>query len=130
VGTDTAKDTLLAHGIKVPVPPGGPGALHFSSALDVAFYQQLTAESPERVMHGGRTAMVWRKADRDAPNEALDLMVYQLGCAVAMVTHYYADIRAMAEARTTPKPAVEQPLPPIAKPSGSWLPKRSGGWMR
>lgn len=130
VGTDTAKDTLLAHGIKVPVPPGGPGAIHFSSALDVAFYQQLTAESPERVMHGGRTAMVWRKPDRDAPNEALDLMVYNLGCAVAMVTHYYADIRALAEARTTPKESTEKVLPPIAKPSGTWLPKRSGGWMR
>lgn len=130
IGTDTAKDMILSHGVRVPVPPGGPGAVHFSSSLDVAFYQQLTAESPERVMHGGRTAMVWRKPDRDAANEALDLFVYNLGCAVAMVTHFHADIGAMARLRTAPTGASE--AVPVAAPKRStWLPThRGGGWLR
>ena len=120
---------IVSHGVRVPVPPGGPGAVHFSSSLDVAFYQQLTAESPERVMHGGRTAMVWRKSDRDAANEALDLFVYNLGCAVAMVTHFHADIGAMAKMRTAPKEIVEVVAAPPKR--STWLPpNRGGGWMR
>ncbi len=129
VGTDTAKDAILSHGLRVAVPPGGPGALHVADTLDPAFYAQLTAESPTRVQHGGRTAIVWRKLDASAANEGLDLLVYNLGTAVAMTTHFHTDFAALARQRTTPAPAALAPAP-APKPQGTWLPPRRGGWLR
>jgi phage terminase large subunit GpA-like protein len=129
VGTDTAKDILLGHGVRVPVPPGGPGALHFAASLDPAFYEQVTAESPQRVQHGGRTAMVWRKRDASAANEGLDLLVYNLGGIVAMQTYFGLDVPAAAARRQAPPPA--QPTAPASAPkppSHSWLPRRRG-WL-
>jgi phage terminase large subunit GpA-like protein len=108
VGTDTVKDALLGHGVLVPVPPGGPGAVHFRDTLDQAFYGQLTAESPELVRHGGRFARVWRKADRGAANEALDLMVYGYACAVALTQHFGVKLERPALG-APPAPAVEPP---------------------
>lgn len=126
VGVDTAKDQLLSHGLRVPVPPGGPGAVRFADTLDPAFYQQLTAESPQRVQLGGRTAVVWRKMDASAANEALDLLVYNLGVAVAMTTHFHTDFGRLATQRTAP--ASPTPAPVVATtPSRGWLPRR-GGW--
>lgn len=128
MGTDTAKDALLSHGLRVPVPPGGPGAVRFADTLDQAFYTQLTAETPTRVQHGGRTAMVWRKLDASASNETLDLLVYNLGVAVAMTTHFHVDYGKLATQRTAPKETA--PAAPVApkKTSGTWLPRRLGGW--
>lgn len=129
VGTDTAKDAILSHGLRVPVPPGGPGAVRFSDTLDPAFYTQLTTETPTRVQHGGRTAMVWRKLDASAANEALDLMVYNLGVAVAMTTHFQVDYGKLATQRTAP--AVAPVAAPVApkKASSTWLPRRGKGWL-
>ena len=129
VGTDTAKDAILSHGLRVPVPPGGPGAVRFSDTLDPAFYTQLTTETPTRVQHGGRTAMVWRKLDASAANEALDLMVYNLGVSVAMTTHFQVDYGKLATQRTAP--AVAPVAAPVApkKASSTWLPRKRGGWL-
>ena len=128
VGTDTAKDALLSHGLRVPVPPGGPGAVRFSDALDPAFYQQLTAETPTRVQHGGRTAIVWRKLDASAANEALDLLVYNLAVAIAMTTHFHTDFAALAARRTAPPVPVSAPAPRPVQSTTTWLPPRRG-WL-
>ena len=129
IGTDTAKDAILSHGLRVPVPPGGPGAVRFADTLDPAFYTQLTTESPTRVQLGGRTAVVWRKLDASAANEALDLLVYNLGVAVAMTTHYGMDFGKLATQRTLPKLETPAPKPVPTKKPSAWLPKQ-GGWLR
>lgn len=133
VGTDTAKDLLLGHGLRVPVPPGGPGAVHFADTLDPVFYQQLTAETPTKVHTGGRSAVVWRKLDASAANEALDLLVYNAGVAVALVTHFGADVAARAARRSV---ALSEPTaPPTPAPTprasggSSWVARRRGGWL-
>lgn len=128
VGTDTAKDALLSHGLRVPVPPGGPGAVHFADTLDPAFFAQLTAESPTRVQLGGRTAVVWRKLDASAANEALDLLVYNLGAVVAMTTHFHEDLARRSAARRAPAP-VATPAVTQSKPASTWLRGRRGGWL-
>jgi phage terminase large subunit GpA-like protein len=124
VGTDTAKDTLLVHGIGVPVPPGGPRALHFADTLDPAFYEQLTSEAPVLVKVGGRVASVWRKRKPDLANEALDLLVYVLAASVAYETVYGG---------TFERP--EQGAAPEAEPEdrvgSGWFGASSGsGWRR
>lgn len=128
VGTDTAKDLLLNHGVRVPVPPGGPGALHFASSLDPAWYEQFTSESSVLVRHGGRMAHVWRKRDPNAANETLDMTVYGLGCAVAMQTVFLVDVAALAAKRQ--EATVEAPPAPKPAPTNSWLGGRRGGWLR
>lgn len=128
IGTDTAKDLLLSHGLRVAVPPGGPGAVHFADTIDPVFYEQLTAESPTRVQLGGRTAVVWRKRDASAANEALDLLVYNIGTAVALSTHCGVDWGAIATQRTA-APAQRAPASAAPKPAGVWLPRRRGGWL-
>lgn len=130
IGTDTAKDALLSHGLRVPVPPGGPGAVHFADTLDPAFYTQLTAETPTRVQLGGRTAIVWRKLDASAANEALDMLVYTLGAAVAMTTHYHVDFAALAAKRQAPPLPPVTPTTPPPRPASSWLGSRPKGWIR
>lgn len=128
IGTDTAKDALLSHGLRVPVPPGGPGAVRFADSLDPAFYTQMTAESPTRVQLGGRTAVVWRKLDASAANEGLDLLVYNLGVAVAMTTHFHTEFGALAVKRTAAPAPTPQPVPTPAPSRTSWLPRRRG-WL-
>ena len=126
VGTDTAKDMLLGHGVRVAVPPGGPGALHFASTLDPAFYEQLTAESAESVRHGGRMATVWRKRDARAANEALDGLVYGLAAASAMVTYFGLDIAKAASTRAAAADPETPPPTPTPRPAGNWIPRRKG----
>lgn len=130
IGTDTAKDALLSHGLRVPVPPGGPGAVHFSDTLDPAFYTQLTAETPTRVQVGGRTAIVWRKLDASAANETLDMFCMNLGAAVAMTTHYHVDFAALAAKRQAPALPSVPPATPPPRPASSWLGSRPKGWLR
>lgn len=132
VGTDTCKDLLLTHGARVPVPPGGPGALHFASTLDAAFYEQFTAESPVPVRYGGRIAMLWRKRDKLAANEGLDLMVYNLACLTACLTFFGLDVAAAVRRRHAPK-AIAAPATPVPIPRPSrqaWVGARRGGrWV-
>jgi phage terminase large subunit GpA-like protein len=130
VGTDTCKDALLGHGVRVPVPPGGPGAVHFVQGLDTAFYEQITAESPELVRFGGRMARVWRKLDKNSANEALDLMVYNYAMAVALNAHFGESLtpHAAASAVETPAPA---PSRLTTKATSTWLggTRRGGKWL-
>lgn len=132
VGTDTCKDLLLTHGARVPVPPGGPGALHFASSLDPAFYEQFTSESATPVRYGGRIAQLWRKRDPLAANEALDLMVYQLACLVGCMTFFGLDVAAAVRRRHAPKvvaPATSPvAIPRPAKKAWSSTGKR-GRWL-
>jgi phage terminase large subunit GpA-like protein len=124
VGTDTVKDALLNHGVRVPVPPGGPGALHFADDLPDEFYAQVTSEGPELVRHGGRMARVWRKIDKNAANEALDLLVYNYAAAVAITTHYGVSMDPYVA------PAMPEVAPTPAPTGSQWLPPRRGGWLR
>ncbi len=110
VGTDTAKDVILGHALRVPIPPGGPGALHLNKSLDPVFYHQVTSESPMPVSWGGRTAMVWRKRDDKAANEGLDLIVYNLALITAAVTRFGLRLDDPPEA--APANATDDPPPP------------------
>lgn len=85
VGTDTAKD-WLHNRWKIPT---GPGGVHFSHDLPADFYAQLVAERKlVRYVKGHkRTEWVKAKADR---NEALDLSVYNLGCAYYLGLHRFS----------------------------------------
>jgi phage terminase large subunit GpA-like protein len=82
VGTDTAKDYLASrwkYG-------AGPGAVHFSNDLKEDYYKQLTAEYRVSGYKRGRRVSWWEKKQSD-PNEALDLMVYNLSAAYFLGLH-------------------------------------------
>lgn len=85
IGTDTAKD-WLHHRWKIP---SGPGGVHFSTDLPEDYYKQLVAERKiiRWVKGYKRTEWVKAKADR---NEALDLSVYNLGCAHYLGLHRFS----------------------------------------
>jgi phage terminase large subunit GpA-like protein len=83
IGSDGAKDAIALRLLN-PVPPGGPGAIHFADTLDEAFYDQLTAEELRVVVVKGRQQRVWRPVSKDRTNEALDLLVYSLGALYSL----------------------------------------------
>lgn len=140
IGSDTAKDAIALRLLN-PVPPGGPGAFHFSDALDESFYDQLTAEELRVVVVKGRQQRVWRPISKDRTNEALDLTVYALGALYSLGQRFLDKIGEMADSRI-PVPAsvnaadvsanVNTPAPvpteTIATQRRRPKPRRSG-WM-
>ncbi len=75
IGTDTAKDHLH-HRYKLT---SGAGAMHFNTALPLAWFEQLLAESPLlKRKPGGGYRRVWDKRDQGARNEGLDMAVGNL----------------------------------------------------
>jgi phage terminase large subunit GpA-like protein len=75
IGTDTAKDMLFDSMKHVPVP--GPGYIHFPQSLGDEFYKQLTGEKSVIKFRQGVKYRRWTKIRER--NEALDLVVYNLG---------------------------------------------------
>lgn len=86
VGTDTAKDLIYG---RLQVTQYGPGYLHFSSALPVEFYEQLTAEV--RVLQKTAGGEQYRWVKRQQRNEVLDCTVYALFAAHTLDLHRYTD---------------------------------------
>ena len=123
VGTDTAKDLIYGR-LKITEP--GPGAIHFSEDLPVAFYEQLTAEARVPVKTSSGEAYRWQKPP-SARNEVLDCTVYALFASHMLDIHRYSARRweLLAEkiqadspepvrfepARTTPNPPPTRPPP-------------------
>lgn len=86
VGTDTAKDWIYNR----YALNEGPGALHFSSDLPTDFYQQAVAERKIARYVKGHKRIEWVKGKADR-NEALDLLVYNLGMAHYLGLHRYKE---------------------------------------
>lgn len=131
VGVDTAKDAIELR-LKTPVPPGGPGAIHFAETLPSEFYDQLTAEEKKLDIVKGRPVKLW-KLIPDRRNEGLDLTVYALAAMYAMGAPWLAGLAEMAAKRVT------KPVEPLPDPQGVQTPKeflqqqRGGfvqGWRR
>lgn len=84
IGTDVAKDHLLNRW-KLH---HGPGAMHFNAALTQSWFEQIVNEAPRfKRIPGGGFRRVWDKVDQGAPNEALDLSVYNLALAHNLGLH-------------------------------------------
>ena len=86
VGTDTAKDWIYNR----YALNDGPGALHFSNDLPTDFYQQAVAERKIARYVKGHKRIEWVKGKADR-NEALDLLVYNLGMAHYLGLHRYKE---------------------------------------
>jgi phage terminase large subunit GpA-like protein len=86
VGTDTAKDWLHSRWKLA----SGPGSIHFSVDLPLAFYEQICSERRliTYVKGHARTQWVKNKGDR---NEALDLSVYNLAAAQRLGLHKWRE---------------------------------------
>lgn len=110
IGVDTAKDTLALR-LRQPVPPGGPGAIHFAETLDAAFYEQLTSEELVPKIVNGRPTRVWQLPEGKR-NEGLDLAILCL----AALHHRGAKYVAGLKARTlpgVPEVPAEAPAPVV-----------------
>jgi len=79
VGVDMAKDELHAR-IKLVFP--GPKYLHFPMAYELEWFQQLLAEKPYYELRKGKVVKVWKKANKQDRNEALDIRVYSLAAFI------------------------------------------------
>lgn len=86
VGTDTAKDWIYNR----YALNDGPGSLHFSNDLPTDFYQQAVAERKIARYVKGHKRIEWVKGKADR-NEALDLLVYNLGMAHYLGLHRYKE---------------------------------------
>lgn len=87
IGTDTAKDHLHNR-YKLT---SGWGAMHFATALQLAWYEQLLAERPTlKRKPGGGYRRVWDKASHGDRNEALDMAVYNLALAHHLGLHKWS----------------------------------------
>lgn len=84
IGTDVAKDHLYNR-YKLT---SGWGAMHFSTALLLEWFEQLLAESPRlRRKPGGGYRRMWDKNNPSDRNEALDLAVGNLALAHYLSLH-------------------------------------------
>ena len=87
IGTDTAKDHLHNRYKLL----AGWGAMRFSTALTLDWYEQLLAESRRlRRKPGGGYRVVWDKNEPSARNEALDLAVGNLALAHYLGLHKWS----------------------------------------
>lgn len=122
VGTDTAKD--LIHGrLKVTQP--GPGYIHFSKELPLAFFAGLTVE--QRVLQKSATGAVYRWINPGhGRNEPLDCTVYAVFAAHALDLHRYTNsMWAKLEAAVQPPTADLFAAPPPAEPPADAQPLAS-----
>lgn len=128
VGTDTAKDLLVARLNGDANHDAGSRLVRFSGDLTEDFYQQLTAETfdPERNK--------WVKL-RNRRNEGLDTWVYATAAAYhpevrvhAMHARDWARLESMLEPPTiTPAPLGTEPTPAPPPPPKPKPPRSSGG---
>jgi phage terminase large subunit GpA-like protein len=120
LGTDTAKD-YLHNRYKLT---SGDGAMHFSTALPLEWYEQLLAESPRlRRKPGGGYRRVWDKNNPGDRNEALDLAVGNLALAHYLGLHKWSSAdwqrlrQRLIPKGVTPDLFVQAPaVPPAADP--------------
>lgn len=139
LGVDTAKDALSLR-LRIPVPPGGPGAFHFADALDPAFFDGLVSEELRTVLVKGRQTRAWRPITHDRATEPLDLTIMALGAMYSFGPQWIAQIGVMAQRRAAEQQqeqAADQ-QPPAEPSDEPALPRRSQhkprgyvqGWRR
>ena len=77
IGTDTAKDMIYG---RLAIEEPGPGFIHFpvDTWADKDYFKQLTAETKRTRYKMGHPVRTW-ELPPGRRNEALDLMVYNLG---------------------------------------------------
>jgi len=111
----------------------GPGFLHLNQHADEDYVTQLL--SMRRRVDERTRKRKW-EATPGVRNEVADCETYCYAALLLGPVHVMslaAEVdRVNAEGgRQTPVvPSAEKPTPSPAKPSGSWLPRRAGGWMR
>lgn len=135
IGTDAAKDTLYGR-LKLATP--GPLYMHIPDWTDDAWFEQVTAEVPERKqVAGGRWVRVYT-LPRGARNEALDCEVLCLA-ALRVAPIRLSDLGKLAgkpreagespaEPPTNPPELAEFPVEPPRPRRG--LPRTRKGWVR
>ncbi len=132
IGTDTAKDALLVHGVHLPV--WAPGSVQFAEGLPEAFYDQLTSEGRVLIRWGGRYAYAWQKRQRTLANEALDLLVISLAVVTALQVRYRVNPltvpRTVKPSEKPTKPVSSAASATVATQRGTWIGRSGGGWMR
>lgn len=82
VGVDTAKDWLHPRMLMT----SGPGGIHYSKQLPDDWFDQVTSEVKRARYVRGFRRHEWHKL-KNAPNEALDLLVYNLALAYHLELH-------------------------------------------
>lgn len=131
IGVDTAKDAINLR-LKTAIPPGGPGAIHFSNGLESEYFDQLTAEEQRIVLVKGRQTRAWRPIE-GRRNEGLDLTVYAMGAMYSMGAAWLATLGEQAAARTAAPPDVQPTQAAGVVLPSAMLPPRGGwvsGWRR
>jgi phage terminase large subunit GpA-like protein len=113
VGTDAAKDALALR-LRQPVPPGGPGALHFAESLPSAFFEGLTSEALRPAIVAGRPTKVWRVRAGMA-NEPLDLTILCLAALHGLGVRTVAQLGALATRREGKRATEPQAVGPNAE---------------
>jgi phage terminase large subunit GpA-like protein len=88
VGTDVAKDYLLLDRMKLT---DGPGAMHFPSAIDDQWFDQMVAERMILTYRNGRPVRKWINPP-GVRNEATDLSVYNLAMAYKLGLHKWSEL--------------------------------------
>lgn len=120
IGTDNAKALIYAR-LRIDKP--GPGYVHFSSRLDGAVFEQITAEKLVTRYFKGRPRLEWIKP-ASKRNEALDIAVYSLAAAHFLGVHRYTEVHwsrlesqvRQADLLTAAWPATSSPNPPTSSP--------------
>lgn len=132
VGVDVCKDALALR-LRQPVPPGGPGAVHFSDTLASAFFDGLTSEEQRTAIVNGRPTKVWRLR-ANMRNEPLDLFNYALAALHGLGPSVLVSLGQMAEERAKKTAEAAANVPAVDSPAGIQVPRtlpqpQRSGWV-
>jgi phage terminase large subunit GpA-like protein len=131
VGTDTCKQYYFDRWALTD----GPGAVHFTKALGMPYFEGLMAEKRMVRQKKGRRVIEWVKPN-GARNEPLDQVNYNLACVYYLGLHKFQDAEwdilekrmaaPVAASAPAPKPVkIERPEAPGARRStADWLKPR------
>lgn len=119
IGTGNAKDLLnnrlQLRGAEHPDAPA-PGFIHFSSALQPHFYDELTAEIRVQVRVARGFVTRWVKPTSSTPNHRLDCMVGILFCAERFNLRHYSDADWTRLERALCPPTADLFTAPVIEP--------------
>jgi hypothetical protein len=130
LGVNAIMDRLYR---RLAMDEAGPGYLYLNQYADDDYVTQLL--SMRRRVDEKTRKRKW-EATPGVRNEVADCEGYAYAALllgpvpVASLASEVERVNADGAATKSPKPPTEKPLPPIPKPTGAWLPKRTGGWMR
>lgn len=114
IGVDTAKDSFYER-LKLESP--GPGYCHFSTARDLEYFEQITAERKYSRYKNGYRSFVWRK-NEGARNEALDIHLYAYAALHALYSTAAFNLNRESErmARLCDSKRKEEAIPVVNVP--------------